>query len=90
MIEQIIKYQDQITKALFETLFLVGVSSLIALGLGLLLGIAIYISKDDGLRPSKVMNSLSNAYVNIVRSFLFIGTTNSISELAPSGADSDR
>ena len=72
MIEQIIKYQGQITKALFETLFLVGVSSLIALGLGLLLGIAIYISKDDGLRPSKVMNSLSNAYVNIVRSFPFL------------------
>lgn len=72
MINQLLEHQDQIYKAILETLLLVGVSSTIALMSGLLLGIGIYTSKPDGIKPSRLLNTVTNAYVNIVRSFPFL------------------
>ncbi len=72
MIQELIKHQDQVLKALGETLILVGVASAIALIFGLLLGILIYTSDSRNIKPNLLINTLSNAYVNIVRSFPFL------------------
>lgn len=72
MINQLLTHQNQILKALYETFVLVGVSCFIALFLGLMLGTLIYITRPDGILPNKGLNFLSNAYVNVVRSFPFL------------------
>lgn len=72
MIDQLLLHQDAILKALAETLFLVGLSSILALIFGLILGILIYTSTHSKLRPNRTIATLCNAYVNIVRSFPFL------------------
>lgn len=72
MIDQLALHQEAILKALGETFFLVGVSSMIALIFGLIVGILIYTSTHHKLAPNRIIATLCNAYVNIVRSFPFL------------------
>lgn len=72
MIEHILSYSPQITKALIETLILVGIATGFAIILGLPLGTLMYLSRENGLKPKHWIYTLSNAYVNIVRSFPFL------------------
>lgn len=72
MIEQLILYNEAILKALLETLILVGISSLIGLVFGLVLGIIIYLTHPRSLYPNPVLSSITNLYVNVVRSFPFL------------------
>ena len=58
--------------AIWETLYMTVISTGIAYVLGLPLGILLNVTSADGLRPSKLLNSVFGAIVNIFRSIPFI------------------
>ncbi|QIK69609.1 ABC transporter permease [Erysipelothrix sp. HDW6C] len=72
MISHIMQYQAEIVKALLETGFLIGVSTLSAILIGLPLGTLIYLTRSGGVREHRLINTLGNIYVNVVRSFPFL------------------
>lgn len=55
-----------------QTLYMVGLSSLFALILGLPLGIAIVLTEKDGLCESPYINKVLDVFINVFRSFPFI------------------
>jgi D-methionine transport system permease protein len=58
--------------ATWETVYMVGVSSAIAVLLGLPLGILLYVTDRGGLLPAATLNRVLGVAVNIVRSIPFI------------------
>lgn len=58
--------------ATWETLYMVGVSSALAVIVGLPLGILLYITEAGGLLAAPVVNRVLGAVVNVVRSIPFI------------------
>lgn len=58
--------------ALGETIYLVLVTQLLSVVLGFILATIIYLTKEDGLWPNKMINNILSFFVNIVRSFPFI------------------
>ncbi|MFQ6791478.1 methionine ABC transporter permease [Thomasclavelia sp.] len=63
---------DQMIEALKETLFMTGVSLLVAVIVGLILGILIYLTQSDGLYPNIIVNKGLNWIVNLLRAIPFI------------------
>lgn len=63
---------NEIIKALKETGVLLGVSALSSIVFGLILGIVVFVSKKDSIKPNRIINVLGNGYINIVRSFPFL------------------
>lgn len=63
---------DQIIKALQETLTMVGVSLLFGSLLGVPLGILLVVGRPGGVIESKLVYSILNPVINIVRSLPFI------------------
>ena len=63
---------ENIMIALGDTLFMSFVSLIAAIVLGLLLGILLYITQDDGLYPNRFISRTLNFLVNILRSIPFI------------------
>lgn len=63
---------DILLKSLGETIYMVGVSCLIAVIFGLPLGILLCITKRGNLTPFPLLNVIIGGIVNIVRSFPFI------------------
>lgn len=57
---------------LLETLYMVGVSTLFTVLIGLPLGTVIVITSDNHIMPKKVLNTVLSYIVNITRSFPFI------------------
>lgn len=55
-----------------ETLFMTFFSLLIAVVLGFILGIILYVTKDDGLYPNKIMSRVLDFIVNLLRAVPFI------------------
>ena len=55
-----------------ETLFMTFFSLLIAVVLGFGLGIILYVTKDDGLYPNKIINRILDFIVNLLRAVPFI------------------
>lgn len=55
-----------------ETLFMTFFSLLIAVVLGFGLGIILYVTKDDGLFPNKIINRILDFIVNLLRAVPFI------------------
>lgn len=55
-----------------ETLFMTFFSLLIAVVLGFILGIILYVTKDDGLYPNKIIGRVLDFIVNLLRAVPFI------------------
>lgn len=58
--------------ALLETLAMVSVSTIIAVAFGLPIGILLTISRKGSLMPNRIVNAITGAIVNLVRSVPFI------------------
>ncbi len=63
---------NTILNHLFETLYMVGVSCILAVIFGLPLGVFLCITKKDSIMPMPITNKILGGIVNIVRSFPFI------------------
>lgn len=63
---------DAMISAINETLFMTIVSLFFAVIIGLILGIAIYLTQEDGLYPNKVINKILNLIVNVLRAVPYI------------------
>lgn len=63
---------DAMITAINETLFMTIVSLFFAVIIGLILGIAIYLTQEDGLYPNKVINKILNLIVNVLRAVPYI------------------
>ncbi|MDR1001323.1 MAG: ABC transporter permease [Clostridiales bacterium] len=59
---------DKIAPAVFETLYMTAIASLITLVFGLALGILLTVTNPDGLLPLKMFYNLSGWLINILRS----------------------
>lgn len=65
-------YVPQLWQALGETLYMVALSAVLTFVLGLLLGIALYVTAPDGLVPTRWLNIPLGLLVNISRSLPFL------------------
>lgn len=69
-------FKDYITnlfpEAFLQTLYMVLIPTVVASLIGFLIAIVLVITKDDGLRPNKTVNSVLGLVVNILRSFPFM------------------
>lgn len=63
---------DAMVNALNETLFMTFVSLIFAVIIGLILGIAIYLTQEDGLYPNLFVNKVLNLIVNVLRAIPYI------------------
>lgn len=72
MINIVLDHQQEIIKALNESLILIGIPLIASIAIGLPLGTLIYLTRKEGIRPNKYIYGLSNLYVNIVRSVPFL------------------
>ena len=63
---------DAMILSIQETLFMTFFSLLIAVVLGFGLGIILYVTKDDGLYPNKIINRILDFFVNLLRAVPFI------------------
>ncbi len=58
--------------ALWETLYMVAVSTVVSYALGLPLGLLLVVSDKNGIRPIPVLNTVLGVIVNILRSIPFL------------------
>lgn len=58
--------------ALNDTLFMTFVSLIFAVIIGIMLGIVIYLTQEDGLYPNMIVNKLLNLVVNVFRAVPYI------------------
>lgn len=65
-------YLPEMFKALKETGIMLGISVSLGLIGGLLIGIALYLYRPEGIKPNKSLMLFLNGYVNITRSFPFL------------------
>ena len=63
---------DAMINALGETLFMTFASLIFAVIIGLILGIAIYLTQEDSLYPNKPVNKVLNLIVNVLRAIPYI------------------
>ncbi len=64
--------QKKFWTAVWETLGMVGVSTLFTVALGLPLGLLLASSAQEGIKPRRTLNQVVGAIVNVVRSFPFM------------------
>lgn len=64
--------KDLLIPSLFETLYMVGFSGLVAVILGFPLGITLVMTEKDGLAENTGLNQILNFIINILRSIPFI------------------
>lgn len=63
---------EGMTTAIQETLYMTVVSLVIAVVIGYALGIVLYLTKEDGLYPNKIINKILGFIVNLFRFIPFI------------------
>jgi len=63
---------NEMLNGIGETLYMTLFSTLLAYVLGLPIGVALYVTDKNGLKPCKSVNSVMGAIVNVVRSVPFI------------------
>ena len=63
---------DEMVSGIGQTLYMTLFSTLLAYVLGLPIGVALYVTDKNGLRPCRTVNAVLGAVVNIVRSVPFI------------------
>lgn len=71
-LERLVYYQPEITKAVFETSYMLSISLIAALLFGLPLGTYLFLTGSSGVIKQPWLAICLNAYVNIVRSFPFL------------------
>ncbi|OAB47961.1 methionine ABC transporter permease [Paenibacillus antarcticus] len=72
MLDSIMQYQSEIWRAIGETFTMVGISIIAAIALGLPVGTLLYLSGKGQLFENRVLFSVMNILVNVVRSFPFL------------------
>ncbi|WP_172369086.1 methionine ABC transporter permease [Sporosarcina jiandibaonis] len=70
--DKIIEYQSEIWLSIGQTFVMVGISILAAILVGLPLGTYLYLSRQGNLYENKILFSILDTFVNIVRSFPFL------------------
>lgn len=68
----LIKKSDEFLLAIWQTLFMMGVSGLISFAIGLLLGVVLSIARPGGIRPSRGLFVVLDRIINTFRSIPFI------------------
>ena len=68
----VVKYWDTFQEAIVETLIIVGVSVLLVISIGLLLGILLVIIDDGGICENKVLNKIVPKIINLIRAVPFV------------------
>ncbi len=68
----LIKKSDEFLLAIWQTLFMMGVSGLISFAIGLLLGVVLSIARPGGIRPSRGLFAVLDRIINTFRSIPFI------------------
>lgn len=63
---------DEVWESTLETLYMTGISALIAGALGILLGVILLITDANGLTPNRVLYNFLDKLVNVFRSLPFI------------------
>lgn len=63
---------NMLIKSLLETMYMIIVPTILATIIGFILAIILVVTKEDGLKPNKNINSLLGFIVNTLRSFPFI------------------
>ena len=59
-------------KPLVETLYMIGMSMIFSVIIGLILGTVLVVTSENHIMPSKIINSILSNVINITRSFPFI------------------
>ena len=65
-------FTDILIEALGQTIYMVGISTILATLIGFILAIVLVVTDDGGLKPNKIINSILGFIVNTLRSFPFI------------------
>lgn len=65
-------FTDILIEALGQTIYMVGISTILATLIGFVLAIVLVVTDDGGLKPNKIINSILGFIVNTLRSFPFI------------------
>lgn len=65
-------FTDILIEALGQTIYMVGISTILATLIGFILAIVLVVTDDSGLKPNKIINSILGFIVNTLRSFPFI------------------
>lgn len=72
MFDHIIQYQAEIWQAIGETFLMVGISISAAVLVGLPLGTLLFLCRKGQLLENRIVFSILNVFVNVVRSFPFL------------------
>jgi D-methionine transport system permease protein len=72
MLEGFLSLWPDLQKAILETLLMVGITMAFALLLGIPLGLLLFLTREGGLSPRRLLNRAVAAAVNALRSFPFI------------------
>lgn len=64
--------KEIIVPSIFETLYMVGMSTVFSVALGFVLSLTLVTTQDGGLRPNKSVYNVLDFIINILRSFPFI------------------
>ena len=59
-------------KPLIETMYMIGVSMIFSVIIGLILGTVLVVTSENHIMPSKIINTILSNVINITRSFPFI------------------
>ena len=70
--DKIIEYQSEIWLSIGQTFIMVGISILAAILVGLPLGTYLYLSRQGNLYENRLLFSILDTFVNVVRSFPFL------------------
>lgn len=64
-------FERLILPALWETLYMVALAGMMAIIIGLLIGVILFVTDKEGLRPNRSIYNVVDGLINIVRSFPF-------------------
>ena len=67
----LIFFTDILIEALGQTIYMVGISTILATLIGFILAIVLVVTDEGGLKPNKIINSILGFIVNTLRSFPF-------------------
>lgn len=72
VIEFLVEFWPELSKAFFQTLYMVGIAVFIAIVLGMPLGILLYVTDHGQIIENKWIRSIAGVVTNLVRSIPFI------------------
>ena len=72
LIPNLLDYQDKFFDACIATLQMFAISGVISFFLGLVIGVILTVTKNDGIKPNRVIFSIIDIFINVFRSIPFI------------------